>query len=110
MKTPLADIYLKQNMKSYLLKGNQASQLLGLQSKHLKQLKKEGLIDDFRHMEMSKMLVEFIRLQGKSERIKNFPYPRQFATLNYIFIWIFILLFHLELCKNLNLLEKYFEI
>jgi putative membrane protein len=73
-------------------KTNQASQLIGLQSKQLKQLKKEGLIDDFRHMEMSKMLVELYALQGKSERIKNFPYPRQFATLNYIFIWIFILL------------------
>ena len=73
-------------------KTNQASQLIGLQSRQLKQLKEEGLIDDFRHMEMSKMLVELYALQGKSERIKNFPYPRQFATLNYIFIWIFILL------------------
>ncbi|WP_104734592.1 bestrophin family protein [Hanstruepera ponticola] len=73
-------------------KSNQASQLLGVQSERLKQLKEEGLIDNFRHMEMSKMLTELYTLQGKSERIKNFPYPRQFATLNYIFIWIFILL------------------
>ncbi|MEX0290162.1 MAG: bestrophin family protein [Flavobacteriaceae bacterium] len=73
-------------------KGNQASQLLGLQSKRLKELRAEGLIEDFRHMEMANMLVEFYALQGKSERIKNFPYPRQFATLNYLFVWIFILL------------------
>tara|TARA_R110002049_G_scaffold99113_2_gene241655 strand:+ start:3246 stop:3437 length:192 start_codon:yes stop_codon:yes gene_type:complete len=52
----------------------------------------EGLIEDFRHMEMMNLLVEFYALQGKSERIKNFPYPRQFATLNYMFVWIFILL------------------
>ena len=38
------------------------------------------------------MLVELFTLQGKVERIKNFPYPRQFATLNYYFVWIFILL------------------
>lgn len=52
----------------------------------------EGLIEDFRHMEMANLLVEFYSLQGKSERIKNFPYPRQFATLNYMFVWVFIIL------------------
>jgi len=30
-------------------------------------------------------------LQGKSERIKNFPYPRKFATLNHFFMSIFVL-------------------
>jgi putative membrane protein len=73
-------------------KGNQASQLLGLQSNRLKELMDKGYIEDFRHMEMMNMLVEFYALQGKSERIKNFPYPRQFATLNYLFVWIFIIL------------------
>jgi putative membrane protein len=73
-------------------KGNKASQLLGVQSKQLKELKKKGLVDDFRHMEMTNMIVELYTLQGKSERIKNFPYPRQFATLNYMFVWIFIIL------------------
>ena len=73
-------------------KGNQASQLLGIQSRQLSALMKEGLIEDFRHMEMMSMLTELYTLQGKSERIKNFPYPRQFATLNYVFVWIFILL------------------
>lgn len=73
-------------------KGNQASQLLGIQSKRLRELRQQGLIEDFRHMEMNGMLTEFYTLQGKSERIKNFPYPRQFATLNYIFVWCFIIL------------------
>ncbi len=78
--------------KEVFAKGNQASQLLGIQSRRLKELMNNGLIEDFRHMEMTNMLVEFYALQGKSERIKNFPYPRQFATLNYLFVWIFILL------------------
>lgn len=30
--------------------------------------------------------------QGKCERLKNFPYPRQFATINLIFVWVFIAL------------------
>ena len=78
--------------KEIFAKGNQASQILGIQSKRLKELMNQGLIEDFRHMEMANMLVEFYTLQGKSERIKNFPYPRQFATLNYLFVWIFIIL------------------
>ena len=96
------DIYpIKENILPYIsekeymevfAKGNQASQLLGIQSKRLRELKEKGLIEDFRHMELVNMLKEFYTLQGKSERIKNFPYPRQFATLNYIFVWIFILL------------------
>lgn len=85
--------YLPLEEKNEILaKGNRASQLLGIQSRRLKSFKQEGLIDDFRHMELEKMLVEFYTLQGKSERIKNFPYPRQFATLNLYFIWIFVFL------------------
>lgn len=82
----------KEELKEIFAKGNQASQLLGIQSKRLRELMDDGLIEDFRHMEMSNMLVEFYTLQGKSERIKNFPYPRQFATLNYLFVWLFILM------------------
>jgi len=82
----------EDEFKEIFAKGNKASQLLGIQSKRLKELMGQGLIEDFRHMEMTNMLVEFYNQQGKSERIKNFPYPRQFATLNYLFVWIFILL------------------
>ncbi|MGW9685178.1 bestrophin family protein [Flagellimonas sp. 2504JD1-5] len=82
----------KHEMDEVFAKGNQASQLLGIQSRRLGELMNNGLIEDFRHMEMMSMLTEFYTLQGKSERIKNFPYPRQFATLNYVFVWIFILL------------------
>lgn len=94
--TPLEEAiapYISEQEKQVLFaKGNRASQLLGIQSKRLRELFQAGLIEDFRHMEMKGMLVEFYTLQGKSERIKNFPYPRQFATLNYYFVWIFIFL------------------
>ena len=85
--------YLSETEKEYVLdKVNKQTACINLQSKQLKDLKMKGLIEDFRHMEMEKMLVEFFSLQGKAERIKNFPYPRQFATLNYYFVWIFIAL------------------
>lgn len=85
--------YLSKQDYDYVLnKTNKATHTISLQSKQLKELKKRGLIDDFRHMELEKLLVEFYNLQGKSERIKNFPYPRQFATLNHNFVWVFLLL------------------
>jgi putative membrane protein len=43
-------------------------------------------------MEMQGVLNELVALQGKSERIKNFPYPRQYASLNSYFMWVFVLL------------------
>ncbi|WP_299110916.1 bestrophin family ion channel [uncultured Winogradskyella sp.] len=88
-------------------KVNQASQILGIQSRRLKELKTLGLIDDFRHMEMENMLVEFYTLQGKSERIKNFPYPRQYATMNYIFVWLFILMIPYGIMEEFESIGKH---
>jgi len=51
-----------------------------------------GLIDDFRHMEMMRVLEEFYNLQGKCERIKHTPFPRQYGFFSKVFTWIFIIL------------------
>ena len=45
------------------------------QSRDLKNLREQGLIEDFRHMEMSNILKSFYTLQGKNERIKKFLCP-----------------------------------
>ena len=85
--------YISSDEYAYIMtKGNKASHLLSLQSKEFLKLKFDGQIEDFRHMELEKMLGEFYTLQGKSERIKNFPFPRQYATVNYVFVWIFLIL------------------
>lgn len=75
-----------------LRKSNKAAQILALQSEHLRELLQQGFIEDFRHMELEKIVVEFYNQQGASERIKGFPYPRQFASLNLWFIKIFVAL------------------
>lgn len=85
--------YLSPEEFAYVMsKTNKAVQIQGLQSKELKELHVQGLIDDFRHMEMVQTITELYNQQGAAERIKNFPYPRQYATLNLWFIKIFILL------------------
>jgi putative membrane protein len=72
---------------------NQATQLLNKQSLRLRELHvhAEGRIDSFRYMELAGLLEEFFTLQGKCERIKNFPLPRQYATVNHWFVKAFIL-------------------
>ena len=85
--------YLSEGDYNYMMsKGNKASHLLSIQSSYFKALREKNLIEDFRHMELANMIKEFYTLQGKCERIKNFPFPRQYATVNLIFVWIFILL------------------
>ena len=52
----------------------------------------QGLIWEFSFLELESRIGELFSLQGKSERIKNFPYPRQYATLSYDIVRVFILL------------------
>ncbi len=79
-------------VKMILSSQNGCTQLIHKQSEELKSLKSQGLIDDFRHMEMQGLLTEFYTLQGKCERIKNFPLPRLYASLSIYFVYIFIFL------------------
>ena len=69
---------------------NTATQIINEQSRDLRELRKEGLIEDFRHMEMEQVLYHFYEHQGKCERIKKFPLPRQYANMSRYFVAIFI--------------------
>lgn len=82
----------KSEQERILKTKNRATQLIAEQSAELKSLRERGLIDDFRHVELENLLRSLYDQQGKCERIKNFPYPRQFATLNRYFVWLFLLL------------------
>ena len=78
---------------------NGATQLIANQSAQLTDLRKEGILNDFQHMEMERMLIDFYTQQGKNERIKNFPLPRQYATSSLIFTYMFIALLPLGLTQ-----------
>lgn len=100
METELHKYMPPEDIKQIMPKSNKAAQIIALQSAQLKELLDKGLIEDFRHMELEKLLLEFYNQQGVSERIKNFPYPRQFATLNLYFIKIFIILLPLGMLQE----------
>ncbi len=85
--------YLSEEEREYILsKKNRATQILALQSKRLKELQAESKIDLFKYLEITDKISELYEHQGKCERIKNFPYPRQFASINLFFVWLFVIL------------------
>lgn len=87
-------VYLEKEEYEYLIdRRNTATHLIRQQGEQLKELReKSGLIEDFRHIDMMKSLEEFYNLQGKCERIKNTPFPRQYAFFSKVFTWLFILI------------------
>ena len=80
---------------------NTAAQIINEQGRDLRQLRDANLIDDFRHMELSNVLKSFYTLQGKNERIKKFPLPRQYANMSFYFVAIFIILLPFSMIPSL---------
>ncbi|MBN7813008.1 hypothetical protein J0A68_18775 [Algoriphagus sp. H41] len=63
--------------------------ILKAQSLELKKLEESGGITEYKHVWLQQLIARLIDSQGASERIKNFPFPRQYAStglfINYIF-------------------------
>lgn len=82
--------YVSDEETEYVLaKGNRSSHLLSRQSQWLMALRKADVLDHFHQMMMQELITEFYTLQGKAERIKKFPLPRQWASANAYCIGIF---------------------
>jgi putative membrane protein len=85
--------YLSEEDAQHVLgKMNRATHLLHLQMQDLAKLNNAGYLDSFHHAEIGNMIRSLFDQQGISERIKNFPFPRQYASLNFYYVWIFICL------------------
>ncbi len=70
---------------------NRATQLLGLQGRDITALYEKGALEANHRVAMEQLLVGLLGEQGKAERIKNYPYPRQFASVNRFFVHFFII-------------------
>jgi putative membrane protein len=69
-------------------KQNPPNYLLELQGEDLRAAFDQGWLSDFRFMKLEETLVEFNNVQGRSERIKNTPFPRQFSFFSRVFVFI----------------------
>jgi putative membrane protein len=101
--------YLSEEEHKYVLgKKNRATQLIALQSKHIKSLRAEGKIEHYEYVEMERRLADLYDHQGKGERIKNFPYPRQFASINMFFVWLMVLMLPFGMLNEFQKLGEIF--
>lgn len=81
----LKPLLSKEELDYILTTKNRAAQIISLQSTQLRTLNEEGRISDYNYTALESQLKELYDQQGKCERIKNFPYPRQFSSINLYF-------------------------
>lgn len=95
-------LFLSEEEQNRLEKhANTATQIINEQSRELSQLKSCGYLNDFTHVEMMDVLRSFYTLQGRNERIKKFPFPRQYANMSRYFVGIFIALLPFSLVPSM---------
>lgn len=81
-----------EEVDGLLTKQNIAKELVYQQMRDLTIFKRSKLLNDYEHSDLMKMCNDMYAQQGKSERIKLFPFPRQYAYFSEIFVRIFICL------------------
>lgn len=85
--------------------GNVPATLIGEQSRDLRALFMRQDIALIQYAEMQKTLKDLLEQYSRAERIKNFPYPRQYAIINSVFVWAFALLLPLGVVSQFAQLD-----
>ena len=90
-------------------KSNIATQLLSIQSRILTGHFGNDPAGMSKYLELVKSVKEFYALQGRAERIKDTPYPRQYAIINTFFVKLFCLLLPYGMLKEFDELNSIAE-
>lgn len=95
--------YLSEDELKYILsKKNRATQLMASQSKVLSDAYRKGEINDFQWTQINQQLIKLTDNQGRVERIKNFPYPRNFSSITSYLLLLFIVFVPFGLLKEFD--------
>ena len=81
---------------------NPPTHLLRYQSNELRDLEGRGLLSEFRQVAMMQTIQDLFNAQGGCERIKNTPFPRQFAFFSFVFVWVFAAILPLGLVEEFD--------
>lgn len=82
----------KEELDSISRMHNKATHLLVMQNQAIKSAYDSELLLIAQFIEMQRMHNNFITQQGQCEAIKETPYPRQYSTINIIFVRMFCFL------------------
>lgn len=87
---PEVSKYLSHDELSQLKKyTNIPSQILKNQSLEIARLFNTGHLTEFKHVALHNLIANLYDVQGMTERIKNFPFPRQYASTGLWIMYIF---------------------
>ncbi len=94
MRRQVTELLDEKELNVICSKVNSATQILRIQGDHLRRIIEQPnrFTEEFRLISMMDLLTEMYTLQGKCERIKNTPFPRQYAYFSSVFVWIFVAL------------------
>ena len=106
LETELAKYLAADELKGILAASNKATQILGLQSGTLKELFAGQEIVVLQFVDMQRAVREFHLQQGRSERIKDFPFPRQFVVVSSMFVKLFCFLLPFGLLREFDKLNE----
>ena len=109
LETELAKFLPDAELTQILATGSKATQIMGLQSKAIKELLASQVIVVTQFVDMQRSIKDFLVLQGRCERIKDFPYPRQFASINSFFVKLFCVLLPFGLLREFDSLNESVE-
>ena len=109
LETELAKYLPEAERKQILATGSKATQIMSLQSQTIKGLFASQAIVVAQFLDMHRSIKDFLWHQGRCERIKDFPYPRQYATINAFFIKLFCLLLPFGLLREFDKLNDSVE-
>ena len=109
LETELAKFLPDAELAQICGTGRKATRILDLQSKALKHLFDSQVLVVTQFVEMQRSIRDFLVQQGRCERIKDFPYPRQFASINFFFINLFCLLLPFGLLREFDRLNDSVE-
>ncbi|MEL6110653.1 MAG: bestrophin family ion channel [Planctomycetota bacterium] len=107
MREYLCELLPEQELSVACERVNSATQIMRMQGEHLRKLSDEHkLLTEFRLIALTDLVTEMYTLQGKCERIKNTPFPRQYAYFSLVFTYIFVFLLPFGILRELGSSEN----
>jgi len=109
LETELSKYLDTDELKYILGTKNKATQIMALQSKTLRQLYDKQEVVVLQFVDMQRTIKDFYTQQGRSEQLKDSPYPRQYAIINSLLVRFFCFLLPFGMLKEFDKLNESVE-
>ena len=87
----------EEDIKKISAHSNKPLAILQLNSLQVAELKNNGMIDVFNHVDINKTIINFTTAMGMAERIKNTVFPITYRILLHLMIYLFVITLSISL-------------